>query len=278
MAEAIPSAVERAEEYYDSADADAFYSHVWGGEDIHIGVYEDERDTIFAASRRTVAKMAALAAGLHDEARVLDIGAGYGGAGRFLASTYGCRVDCLNLSEVQNETNRRLCREASLDDRVTVTHGSFEDIPHDDDRFDVVWSQDAILHSANRPRVLREVARVLRPGGQFVFTDPMQADDCPPGVLQPVLDRIHLDSLASFRFYRAQLDALGFAELSCIEMGRQLGTHYARVRAELLSRRGEIARVASDAYVERMLEGLQHWVDAASRGYLTWGILRFRLS
>ena len=29
------------------------------------------------------------------------IGAGYGGAGRALATRYGCRVDCLNLSEVR---------------------------------------------------------------------------------------------------------------------------------------------------------------------------------
>ena len=30
-------AVQRAEAYYDSVDADAFYRRIWGGEDIHIG-------------------------------------------------------------------------------------------------------------------------------------------------------------------------------------------------------------------------------------------------
>jgi ubiquinone/menaquinone biosynthesis C-methylase UbiE len=45
---------------------------------------------------------------------------------------------------------------------------------------------------------MTEVDRVLKPGGELVFTDPMQADDCPDGVLQPVLDRIHLESLGSF--------------------------------------------------------------------------------
>jgi len=29
-------------------------------------------------------------------------------------------------------------------------------------------------------------------------------------------------------------------------------------------------------YVGRMRQGLQHWVDAADRGHLTWGILHFR--
>ena len=34
------TAVEVAERYYDSSDADSFYAEIWGGEDIHIGLYE----------------------------------------------------------------------------------------------------------------------------------------------------------------------------------------------------------------------------------------------
>src|SRR5690606_39426584 len=67
--------------------------------------------------------------------------------------------------------------------------GVFEDIPENDGSFDVVWSQDAILHSDQRAAVLGEVWRVLKPGGHFIFTDPMQADDVPEGVLDPVYER-----------------------------------------------------------------------------------------
>ena len=71
-----------------------------------------------------------------------------------------------------------LNEERGLSDRITVMDGSFEAIDMPDGSFDVVWSQDAILHAGDRARVLAEVTRVLRPGGQFVFTDPMQSDDC----------------------------------------------------------------------------------------------------
>ena len=209
---------------------------------------------------------------------VLDIGAGYGGAARTLAGLYGCQVDCLNLSEVQNERNRRLCREAGLDAKVEVIHGSFDAIPGGADRYDVVWSQDAILHSSARERVLSEVARVLRPRGQFIFTDPMQTDSCPPDVLQPVLDRIHLDSLASPAFYRKTLSALGFVEMSWSEMAHQLRNHYATVRSEFHARSDAMLELCGGDYVERMLEGLGHWVDAADRGHLTWGIGHFALA
>ena len=45
------SALEKpAQEYYNSDDADNFYYRVWGGEDIHIGIYESAGEDIAAAS------------------------------------------------------------------------------------------------------------------------------------------------------------------------------------------------------------------------------------
>jgi len=43
------AAVEMAKNYYDSADADTFYGLIWGGEDIHIGLYQGANDDIAAA-------------------------------------------------------------------------------------------------------------------------------------------------------------------------------------------------------------------------------------
>jgi sarcosine/dimethylglycine N-methyltransferase len=264
-----------AERYYDSNDADQFYFNIWGGEDIHIGIYESETEPVRSASRRTVERMAGTVRGLDEKARVLDLGAGYGGAARYLAKTYGCHVTCLNLSETQNRRNRELSQRQGLGDSIRVVHGNFEELRFDPDSYDVVWSQDSFLHSARREQVLGEVARVLKPKGQFVFTDPMQADDCPSGVLGPVLARIHLESMGSFAFYRAQLAARGFEELSVADLTEQLGTHYARVRAELTARYDDMCRLASKAYVDRMLVGLENWVRAESSGHLRWGILHF---
>jgi len=266
-----------AEAYYDSREADEFYFHIWGGEDIHIGLYDSPADPIPPASRRTVEAMAdEIGMELDDRHRIIDIGAGYGGPARYLAKRFGSQVVCLNISEVENARNRKANREQGLENLVTVRHGSFEAIPEPDASVDVVWSQDAILHSGNRDKVIAEVARILKPGGEFVFTDPMQADDCPPGVLQPVYDRIHLESLGSVRFYRAATQRHGLEEVAIRPMPKQLRNHYAAVRKELQSRYDEIVAIASKDYVDRMLVGLQNWVDAADKGYLNWGILHFR--
>jgi len=210
--------------------------------------------------------------------RVLDLGAGYGGSARYLADRFGCKVTCLNLSETQNALNRTLTAEAGLAELVDVVYGDFENIPEPDDSFDIVWSQDAILHSGNRTRVLDEVSRVLVGDGQFTFTDPMQSDTCPDGVLQPILDRIQLSTLASFGFYRTELTARGFEESRTEELTDQLRMHYWRVGKALQDRYDEAVKMSGQTYVDNMIKGLQHWVDGADRGYLAWGIMDYRLT
>ena len=269
-------AVERAEIYYDSTEADAFYKTIWGGEDIHIGLYKTDDEPIADASRNTVETMADRIAGAGTATRILDLGAGYGGAARYLADRFGCAVTCLNLSETQNALNRELTAKAGLEDLVRVVHGNFENIPEPDSGYDVVWSQDAILHSGERTRVLDEVRRVLTPTGQLIFTDPMQADDCPEGVLQPILDRIQLSTLASFSFYRDALGERSFRAENIDEQTAQLRTHYARVRTTLQKNYDQAVGLSGKEYVDNMLNGLQRWVDGADHGYLAWGIMDFR--
>lgn len=275
MSEATEDVVALAERYYDSDDADRFYLHVWGGDDIHVGLYANEPGSIRDASRRTVREMAANLEEIGPSTRVLDLGAGYGGAARFLAETFGCSVTCVNLSEKQNRRNRALNDAAGLADRVRVVHGNFEHTVQPDDSFDVVWSQDAFLHSADRMQVLREAKRVLRPGGRLLFTDPMQAAKVPDGVLEPVLERIHLRTMGSFAFYRAAARELGFSEVRCQDLTPHLVWHYLAVWEELSKRRAELERIVSATYIERMLVGLSHWVEAGRNGHLAWGILQF---
>lgn len=277
MSDQYSTAVHTAREYYNSEDADNFYSIIWGGEDIHIGWYRSDDEPIRDASRRTVEQMADRVSGtLTAASRVLDLGAGYGGAARYLTRRFGCHVTALNLSEAENDRNRALNIAEGLDDRIDVVDGSFEDIPYDDASFDVVWSQDAILHSGDRPRVLSETARVLEAGGDFIFTDPMQSDDCPEGVLEPILDRIHLETLGSPGFYRAEAAAVGMELVAFVDATEQLPRHYSRVLEETIARESEITDSISPEYIERMKAGLGHWIEGGRSGHLAWGIFHFR--
>ena len=275
MSNTYDQATSTARDYYNSEDADNFYYHVWGGEDIHVGLYEADDEPIKDASRRTVDHMAGRLGPLKPEHLVLDIGAGYGGAARRLAQLHGCRVSCLNLSEAENERNRHMNRRDALADRIDVIDGAFESIPLADRSADHVWSQDAILHSGDRERVLREVDRVLKPGGRFVFTDPMRADDCPEGVLGPILERIHLPDLGSPGFYKSVARDLGWRDLGFEDISHQLPRHYARVLRTLDEETPNLAGKVSSGYIERMKTGLSHWVAGGNAGHLAWGVFLF---
>lgn len=268
--------VDTTRDYYDSDDADNFYYHIWGGEDIHVGIYQTDTEPILTASRRTVDTMIERIPGLPESARLLDIGAGYGGSARVIARELGIRVTCLNLSAVQNERNRTMTAGQGLADRIDVHDGNFEELPFDDASFDQLWCQDSILHSGRRERVFEEVDRVLKPGGGFIFTDPMQADDADPATLQPVLERIHLPSMGSVAKYKGYAAGLGWETVDIDEKPDCLVRHYTRVLEELEGRSDGIAGKISGDYVMRMKRGLRHWIEAGSKGALNWGILHFR--
>jgi len=269
------TAIETARNYYNSKNANNFYMSTWGGEDIHIGIYKNATDSIGQASRCTVKTIASLVK-LKEDSRLLDIGCGYGGPARYLAKTKGCHVDCLNLSEVQNQRNWELTQQQGLTHKIRVVEGSFEEMPLESQQYDLVYSQDALLHSGDRQQVFQEVRRILKPQGEFIFTDPMQSDECPQQALQPVLERIHLASMGSLGFYTKTAYLLGFETIEIIEMTNHLITHYRRVLEELETRYHELLELCEQDYLDRMKVGLQHWIEAGQKGYLVWGILHFR--
>ncbi|MEX2404724.1 MAG: methyltransferase domain-containing protein [Balneolales bacterium] len=269
-------AVETTKSYYDSEAADRFYFNVWGGEDIHIGLYQDDEESIFDASRRTVEHMTSLIPQeITDQTRILDLGAGYGGSARYLARTYGCKVVALNLSELQNQRNRKMNRKANLGHLIDVVDGNFENVPYSENSFDVIWSQDSFLHSGDREKVVIEASRLLKSGGTFIFTDPMQVKDVPKKELKPVLDRIHLETMGSIDFYSNMATKYGFEEVAIEDHTYQLINHYGRVKKELEGRYDEIIKICGADYVDRMIEGLTHWVDKGEKNYLKWGMLVF---
>ena len=270
-----------AASYYDSTDADHFYADIWGGEDIHIGLYAEPNEAIAAASRRTVDTLIELIGsdvlGDDQAARlVVDLGSGYGGAARRLCQWPNLRVEAINISAVENDRHRLLNRDAGADQKITVHNASFESVPLADGCADVIWSQDAILHSGDRQTVMQEASRLLKPGGVMVMTDPMAADGIPSASLSAILKRIHLQDLGSPERYRTWADAAGLERTHWDEQTPMLIRHYIRVREELKLRREHLTRRISADYLERMDAGLGHWVEGGESGRLCWGLMRFR--
>ena len=65
----------------------------------------------------------------------------------------------------------RRTKEAGLDRKASFVLGNALDIPFRARSFDTVWGQDAWCYVTDKQRLLRECARVVRPGGAVAFTD-----------------------------------------------------------------------------------------------------------
>jgi SAM-dependent methyltransferase len=116
---------------------------------------------------------------------VLEIG---GGTGANLP-WYGPAVTSLTITEPQPPMLRRL--ETSVRDRrpgAKVLRAPAEDLPFEDDSFDVAVSTLVLCGVDDQPRALRELRRVVRPGGRLLFIEHLRSGD--PGTAR-LQDRLN---------------------------------------------------------------------------------------
>lgn len=101
-----------------------------------------------------------------DRLRALDIGCG----GGFMAEEFarlGCRVVGVDPSPVSIRTARRHADSSALEIEYVVATG--EQLPLDGERFDLAYCCDVLEHVSSLDLVIKETARVLKPGGLYLF-------------------------------------------------------------------------------------------------------------
>ncbi|QND66663.1 methyltransferase domain-containing protein [Mesorhizobium loti] len=103
--------------------------------------------------------------------RILDIGSGIGGPARFLADTYGCSVDGVDLTPAFVEASRRLTELCGLSDKVRFHEANATKLPFADATFDAAICFYVGMNIADKEAVIGQAFRVLKPRGRLIWTE-----------------------------------------------------------------------------------------------------------
>jgi cyclopropane-fatty-acyl-phospholipid synthase len=198
---------------------------------------------------------------------VLEIGCGWGGFAVFAASTFGCRVTGITLSQQQAELARRRVYEAGLDDLVDIQVVDYRKVRGSFDRIVSIEMLEAVGHRY-LSTYFGTIDRLLAPDGLAavqVITIPEQRYDAyrrrPDFIQCYIFPGGHLPSL------EAMAGAMGDGSELFVEEVENVGPHYAetlrRWRERFLTAVDDVQRLGFDERFVRMWEFYLAYCEAA---------------
>ena len=198
----------------------AHYDHVvdaWGyllEDDLHYGYFATGNESLAEATDALTNEMMQLA-DCSAGRRVLDIGCGTGRAACRLAAEFGSDVVGVSPSNacVQRSRERSLGLERGS---ATFVAADGMALPYPDSSFDVAWVMESSHLMSDKPRLIQECGRILRPGGVMMLCDIILARKLS---LPEVID--HRDDFLLLKdvFGRARMETMEFYESEAAKVG-----------------------------------------------------------
>jgi cyclopropane fatty-acyl-phospholipid synthase-like methyltransferase len=211
---------------------------IFMGQNLHIGWWDDEAPDVDPKDRLTDVLIEQ--AGLRPGQRLLDVGCGQGHPALRLARASGGDVVGVTVSAEQVATATAAALEAGLADRVRFERADVAALPYGDGAFDAAWAMESLMYSGDRQAALREIARVLKPGGVFVLADYVESVELSPewreilregftvGSLPTADQYVEMSGAAGLTIER-NLDATGHLRRSAARIDQLVADNYDRV-------------------------------------------------
>ncbi|MCI0400464.1 MAG: methyltransferase domain-containing protein [Gammaproteobacteria bacterium] len=199
-------------------ELDAFYRDIWG-EHVHHGFWRTGKESVEQAVLNLSAYVAEIAC-IKPGQTVCDIGSGYGATARMLAAHYAAQVTALTVTPRQHQYAVSI-EPGSTNPVYLLRDWQYNGLASG--AFDAAIAIESTDHMADKQRALREMARVLKPGGRVALCVWL-ARDAPRRweeqyLLEPICREGRLFGMATESEYRDLLEAVGlkvhlFADLS----------------------------------------------------------------
>ena len=165
-------------EYYDKYESRIGYKLMLGGTR-HFGYYAPGTWWPFPLSgaMRAMEERMYSMLDLPKGSRVLDAGCGVAHVAIYMADK-GLRVEAIDLVDHHVEKGKTNVKAHDCQQAINVTRMSYQDLSFEDNSFDGAYTMETLSHATDFERALKELYRVLKPGGHLVLFeyehDPLQ--------------------------------------------------------------------------------------------------------
>jgi len=107
---------------------------------------------------------------LGESSKLVDLGAGTGWPGLYLAKQSGCHVTLVDLPEIGLQIARQRAKVEGIEDRVTTLIADAADLPFPDSHFDAISHSDLLCCLVRKRTVLEQCHKILHKDGRMAFT------------------------------------------------------------------------------------------------------------
>ncbi len=120
---------------------------------------------------------------IDEDTYVLDVGCGVGVTPCYLAKRHGCKVVGVDISERMIERSKERAKREGVEDRVEFRVADAQNLPFEDDLFDVVIGESVTVFPEDKQRAVNEYVRVTKPGGYVGLNESTWIKTPPPAEL-----------------------------------------------------------------------------------------------
>jgi len=109
--------------------------------------------------------------GKNNPKQILDIATGTGDLAIMMSSLNPTKVTGLDISEGMLAVGKEKVEKEGLSNKIELVVGDSENMPFEDNTFDAITVSFGVRNFANLDKGLKEIRRVLKPGGTFVVLE-----------------------------------------------------------------------------------------------------------
>jgi len=163
--------------YYNNLESKfGFNLFLWGSK--HFGFYpKGEKGMTEKKAQIILQDLVAKKLDLRKNQKVLDAGCGQGVVSTYLAKNYGVEVSGITLVPFESRSAQRMAKELKVEDRTNYQIMDYSSTNFDDNYFDAIYTTETLSHSPDINKTLKELFRILKPGGIFAFFEYTIAED-----------------------------------------------------------------------------------------------------